>query len=109
MFSNTVSKEIQKAHCPLIKPSQLIGDAWTLLIVKELLSGPKRFNQIRLAIPEITNRVLTMRLKFLCENAIIERTEYARSPRVDYHLTPMGTALKPVILSIETFGNKYLC
>jgi DNA-binding HxlR family transcriptional regulator len=104
-----ISPEITKAHCPLIKPSKLIGDAWVLLIIKELISGPKRFSQISQSIPEITNRVLAQRLKFLCENGIIERTEFARSSRVDYHLTPMGTALKPVILSIEKFGNTFLC
>jgi DNA-binding HxlR family transcriptional regulator len=104
------TSQLEKKYCPIIKPSKLLGDSWVLLIVKELLGGPKRFNQLGTAIPEITNRVLTQRLKFLCENGIIERTEYkTKTPKVEYHLTPMGTALKPILKSIEDFGNKFMC
>ncbi len=100
----------ENAHCSLIKPSKLVGDSWVLLIVKYLINGPKRFNQLKLFIPEITSRVLTQRLKFLMENGLIERTHYTTiSNKVEYHLTPKGSGLRKIIEEIEKYGDKFLC
>lgn len=102
--------EISKKYCPIIKPTKLIGDTWNILIVKSLLGGAKRFNEIRDEIPEITSRTLSQRLKFLCENKILVRTQFTQiPPKVEYKLTETGRGLKPVIQAIEDFGNSYLC
>jgi DNA-binding HxlR family transcriptional regulator len=97
-------------YCPIIKPTKLVGDVWNILIIKCLLNGPRRFNQIKTEIPEITSRTLTCRLKELVEQGIIERKQYpVIPPKVEYTLTEKGQGLRNVIEAIEEFGNKYLC
>jgi DNA-binding HxlR family transcriptional regulator len=99
-----------KKYCPIIKPTKLIGDAWTILIVKSLLKGPKRFNQIKTEIPEITSRTLTCRLKDLVIQGVIERKQYpVIPPKVEYTLTEMGVGMQKIINEIEKFGNKFMC
>lgn len=99
-----------KKYCPIIKPTKLIGDVWTLLIVKCLLKEPKRFNQIKSEIPEITSRTLTCRLKSLTEQGIIDRKQYpVIPPKVEYRLTEVGLGMAKIIKEIEKFGNKFLC
>lgn len=96
--------------CPIIKPTKLLGDAWTLLIVKSLLEGPKRFNQIKNEIPEITSRTLTTRLRYLVDEGLLVRQQYPEiPPKVEYSLTKMGQDLKDIIESIEKFGNTWMC
>jgi DNA-binding HxlR family transcriptional regulator len=109
-MSTPIAPQIAQKYCPIIKPTKLIGDIWTILIVKSLLKGQKRFNQIREEIPEVTSRTLSQRLKFLCEMQVITRTQFAEiPPRVEYELTDLGMCLKPVIEAVEEFGNSYLC
>lgn len=104
------SKVIEQKYCPIIRPTSLIGDTWVLLIVKELLNGPKRFSEIQKAIPEVTSRTLTQRLKDLCEAGLLIRTQQNTiPPRVDYELTTMGYGMKSIIDAIEEFGNKWMC
>jgi DNA-binding HxlR family transcriptional regulator len=102
--------ETMRKYCPIIKPVSLIGDFWTLLIVKELLDGPKRFNLIKEALPEITSRTLSAKLKNMVENDVVKRTQLEGSPPgVEYSLTSLGHGLRPVVKSIEEFGNQFLC
>jgi DNA-binding HxlR family transcriptional regulator len=102
--------EVEKKYCPIIKPTELLGDTWTLLIIKELLDGPLRFNKIKEKIPEITNRTLSARLKKLCLEGVLERKQYEEiPPRVEYNLTKMGLGLKKVLDAIEDFGNEFMC
>jgi DNA-binding HxlR family transcriptional regulator len=76
----------------------------TLLINKCLLEGPKRFNQIKEEIPEVTSRTLSARLKTLVEQKVIERKQYPEiPPRVEYSLTPMGADLKKIVAEVEAF------
>ncbi|MEM1312490.1 MAG: helix-turn-helix domain-containing protein [Patescibacteria group bacterium] len=101
---------VEKKYCPIIRPTELLGDTWTLLIIKELLEEPLRFNKIKDKIPEITNRTLSARLKKLVSNKVIERNLLEGSPpKVEYNLTQMGYGLKPVLREIEDFGNKFMC
>jgi DNA-binding HxlR family transcriptional regulator len=99
-------EEIIKKYCPIIKPIELIGDSWILLIIKELLVEPKRFNQIKDSIPEITSRTLSAKLKFLISHNIVVKRQ---PPQTEYELTEIGHGLKEVILAIEVFGNTFLC
>lgn len=99
-----------KKYCPIIKPTKLIGDVWTLLIVKSLLEESKRFNQIKADIPEITSRTLACRLKSLVKQGVIERKQYqVIPPKVEYSLTEVGLGMNKIIKEIERFGNKFLC
>jgi len=106
----TVTLPQTNKYCPIIKPTKIIGDVWNILIVKSLLQEPKRFNQIKKEIPEITSRTLTARLKTLTEWQILERKQYpVIPPKVEYSLSEKGRGLKNVILAIEEYGNHYLC
>jgi DNA-binding HxlR family transcriptional regulator len=101
---------ISKKYCPIIKPTRLVGDVWTLLIVKSLLHGPKRFNQIKDNIPEITSRTLSARLKILVDQSIVDRKQFAEiPPRVEYSLTEMGKDLEKIVEEVEAFGNRWMC
>lgn len=105
-----MSTKSLKKYCPFIKPTELIGDLWTILIIKNLLDGPQRFNELRDKIPEINARTLSARLKTLVEKGVIDRQQYPQiPPKVEYSLTEIGFGLKPIIEAIEEFGNKFLC
>jgi DNA-binding HxlR family transcriptional regulator len=107
---STKNTKIEQKYCPIIKPTELLGDTWTLLIVKELLDGALRFNKIKEKIPEITNRTLSARLKKLTIDRVIERKQFeGNPPKVEYNLTPLGHGLKPVLIAIENFGNEFMC
>lgn len=107
MSSMTTFKD---KYCPIIKPSKLIGDTWVILIVKELLEQPLRFNQLKDKIPDITSRTLSAKLKFLVEVGLASKecTENNKN-FCEYSLTEMGMDLEKVIEHIEEFGNKWLC
>jgi DNA-binding HxlR family transcriptional regulator len=101
--------------CPLALATQLLGDMWVLLIVKELLAGPKRYGQLETALDshqplgEISSRTLCQRLKMLEEAKIIHKKLYNEvPPRSEYRLTDKGQALSVIIDEIQTYGEKYL-
>lgn len=72
------------------------------------LGGKLRFGELKKKLPNITERMLTLQLRKLEENKIVSRTVYAEvPPRVEYELTPIGYALKPVIKELEFWGNRH--
>ena len=101
----------QAQHCSIVKPIELISDTWTLLIIKSLLSGTKRFNELKNEIQDVNNRTLSARLKFLAEKGIVIRRVSMNDapPSVKYTLTPLGKGIEPILKEIENFGNKFLC
>lgn len=97
-------------YCSIVKPIELISDSWTLLIIKSLLTGEKRFNELRSEISDINNRTLSARLKFLTQRGVIVRSVSTHSPlSVSYTLTELGEGIRPVLKEIEKFGNRFLC
>ena len=101
----------QTQHCSIVKPIELISDTWTLLIIKSLLTGTKRFNELKNEIEAINNRTLSARLKFLAEKGLVIRrvSLITTPPSVKYTLTPLGKGIEPILNEIEKFGNKFLC
>ncbi len=81
----------------------VIGDRWALLVVRELLLGPKRFQTIRSGLPGITPAVLTTRLRDLADHGIVERNAQLRY----YALTPLGQGLRPVVLELARWGVQH--
>ena len=72
------------------------------------MSGKLRFGELKKKLPNITERMLTLQLRKLEENMIVKRTVYAEvPPRVEYELTPIGYALKPVIKELEEWGDQH--
>jgi DNA-binding HxlR family transcriptional regulator len=102
-FSNKVALSDE---CPEAYASNIIGGQWTLVICSWLLSGKLRFGELKKRIPNITERMLTLELRKLEENKIVSRTVFAEvPPRVEYELTPIGYALKPIIKGLEEWGD----
>ncbi len=94
--------------CPVIETLKIIGGKWELSVIKSLLEGPKRFNELLRSCYGISSRTLSRILKNLGENGIIKRDIVSLQPvTVIYKLTTMGEEMKPVIDSIRKWGEKY--
>ncbi len=91
------------------KAVELLGRRWTGAIVRELLSGTERFAEIRDAIPDLSDRMLSERLKELEREGIVTRVVHAETPvRIEYRLTEKGKALTPVLEAIRQWGYEWL-
>ena len=96
-------------NTPLGRAIRLLGDAWVLLIVMNLLQGPMRFNALRVMLGHISSKTLSQRLKLLEELGFVQREAFLEiPPRVEYRLTEQGQELGEVIEAIESFGKKNL-
>lgn len=95
-------------ECPVATTVQLIGSKWKLLILRNLLARPWRFNELRKSLDGISQKVLTDSLRSMEEDGIITRTVYPEvPPRVEYALSELGESMRPIIASMEVFGNNY--
>ena len=94
--------------CPVATTVSLIGSKWKLLILRNLLVRPWRFNELRKSLDGISQKVLTDSLRSMEEDGIITRTVYPEvPPRVEYALSDLGESMRPSIKSMETFGIDY--
>ena len=94
--------------CPIAKTLDIIGDRWTLLIVRDLFLGATRFTEFREHSPGLPTKVLSDRLKSLERHLIIERRVYSEHPlRAEYHLTARGRSLEPLLTAIFDWGMKH--
>ena len=95
-------------ECPVATTVQLIGSKWKLLILRNLLARPWRFNELRRNLEGISQKVLTDSLRSMEEDGIITRTVYPEvPPRVEYALIDLGESMRPIIRSMEEFGLNY--
>ena len=93
--------------CPVRRAMDVLDGKWTLLVIRELLSGTKRFGELLGAIGGVSARVLTQRLQLLENQGVIRRVSHPEvPPRVEYSLLPHGEALRPVIESLAAWGMK---
>ncbi len=95
--------------CALARAAELIGERWTLLVVRELLLGPKRFTDLRERLPDVSSSVLTERLARLEEDGLVRR-ETLEPPAAStvYELTDHGRALEPVVFELIRWGARFL-
>lgn len=94
--------------CPVATTVQLIGNKWKLLILRNLLARPWRFNELRRNLEGISQKVLTESLRSLEEDGIVSRTVYAEvPPRVEYALTELGESMRPILDAMQAWGNAY--
>jgi DNA-binding HxlR family transcriptional regulator len=104
-----MSRRRYHQFCPLAKALDVIGERWTLLIVRELLSGPKRYTDLRAALPGLATDLLATRLRELQDSGLIDRREVPPpTPATLYELTARGRALKPVIGELARWGRPLL-
>lgn len=94
--------------CPVATTVQLIGSKWKLLIMRNLLKRPWRFNELRRDLDGISQKVLTDSLRSMEEDGIITRTVYPEvPPRVEYALSDLGESMRPIIQAMEQWGTEY--
>lgn len=94
--------------CPVATTVSLIGSKWKLLILRNLLSRPWRFNELQKNLEGISQKVLTDSLRSLEEDSIITRTVFPEvPPRVEYALSEFGEQMRPILKEMEKFGNDY--
>ena len=95
-------------ECPVATTVQLIGSKWKLLILRNLLARPWRFNELKKNLEGISQKVLTDSLRSMEEDGIITRTVYAEvPPRVEYALSDLGESMRQIIRAMEEFGIEY--
>ena len=99
----------EDARCPVAASLEIIGERWTLLVIRDLLRlGPRKFQDFEAALTGISPNTLSARLKRLEEAGIVERRFYAdHPPRAEYVLTDKGRALGPIVLAIKKWGEQY--
>ena len=94
--------------CPVATTVGLIGSKWKLLILRNLLARPWRFNELKKDLEGISQKVLTDSLRSLEDDGIITRTVYPEvPPHVEYALSEIGETMRTIIKSMEEFGNYY--
>ena len=92
--------------CPVATTVALIGSKWKLLIIRNLLARPWRFNELKKDLEGISQKVLTDSLRSMEADGIITRTVYPEvPPRVEYSLTELGKSLKPILDSMRAWGE----
>lgn len=102
-------QEIHSESCPVERIARLIGDKWTLLIIRDLLEGCQRFGQLQKSVGSISPRTLSARLSALERAGLIERRAYAEiPPRVEYSLTEKGWALMPLLEAMREYAEEWL-
>lgn len=94
--------------CPIEKAVTVLDGKWTLLILRELFTGTHRFGELREALPGISPKTLSERLRGMETQGLVHREVFAEVPlRVEYSLTPLGLTLDPVIQSLREWGTAW--
>lgn len=98
----------RRVKCPVAKTLDIVGDRWTLQIVRDLLRGRKRFSDLRETVEGIPSSVLSARLRLLeREGVVVRRTYNDHPPRAEYVLTPKGHGLGVVVGALSSWGERY--
>ena len=101
-----LAKDLPK--CPVVTTLMMLNSRWKVLIIRELLTGTKRFGELKKSLGTITQKVLTSNLRDMEDSGLVERKVYAQiPPRVDYTLTDVGYSLAVVLDSMAEWGSAY--
>ena len=94
--------------CPVATTVALIGSKWKLLILRNLMARPWRFNELKKDLNGVSQKVLTDSLRSLEEDGIVTRTVYPEvPPRVEYALSDLGESMRPIIVVVQRWGLEY--
>ena len=98
-----------RSDCPVAYVMNMVGDRWSLVIVRDMLSGKSRFSEFLASAEEITTSVLADRLTRLEQEGLVEKAPYQTRPaRFDYKLTPKGRGLLPVLQQMAFWAERYV-
>jgi DNA-binding HxlR family transcriptional regulator len=96
-------------NCPVCRTAEIVCGKWTLLVIRDLAEGRSRFCELERSLHGISPRTLSLRLRALEEEGIVERQTFPEvPPRVEYALTTKGRALVPLIEDMRTYGREWL-
>jgi DNA-binding HxlR family transcriptional regulator len=100
--------EFEPAACSVARTLDVLGDTWSILVLRDVFLGAHRFDQIQQHLG-IARNVLAARLKRLVEYGLLEKRQYeAHPPRFEYHLTRKGLDLQPVLIGLMQWGDRYV-
>lgn len=106
MSTQKTAKELPA--CPVETTLTLIGDKWKVLILRDLLTGTKRFGELKKSVGNVSQKVLTAQLRAMEDSGLLTRTVYAEvPPRVEYTLTELGESLHPILDAMWNWGEGY--
>src|SRR5690606_30040362 len=95
--------------CPVLATAQIVSGKWTLLMLRDLAEGPRRFSELQRSLCGISPRTLSVRLRSLEDEGILERREFPEvPPRVEYRLTAKGRDLIPIVDAMRRYGSTWL-
>ncbi|MBO0471063.1 helix-turn-helix transcriptional regulator [Enterococcus sp. DIV0242_7C1] len=101
-------KKEEMPLCDVATTVQLVGSKWKLLIIRDLISGPKRTSQLKRSLSGVSQKVLTESLSSMIEDGLVDRIDLKKvPPHVEYQLTPLGESFLPVIESMRQWGKYY--
>jgi DNA-binding HxlR family transcriptional regulator len=101
--------EARRSTCPVAGALDLVGDRWTLLVVRDLLRGKRRYGDLAASSEHIPTNILADRLRKLERAGLVEKVRYSeRPPRYEYRLTRQGEDLQPAIRSLAAWGLRYV-
>jgi DNA-binding HxlR family transcriptional regulator len=105
-----MAKSYQIDDCPVARTLDLVGERWTILLLRDLLlHGPRRFQDFQTSLPGAAPNILSARLKAMEDNGLVERSLYSeRPPRMQYVLTDKGRSLGPIVRAMREWGRKHL-
>jgi DNA-binding HxlR family transcriptional regulator len=99
----------RRSRCPVACTLDVVGDRWTLLVVRDLMSGKRRFGELLGSPESIPTNILADRLKRLTGAGLVKSRHYSvRPPRLEYRLTPKGEALRPVLRGLALWGGRHV-
>ena len=102
-----LTSEVRTSGCGIERTLQVLDGKWTTLVLRELLSGPKRFGQLRSGLGDPSPKTLTDRLRILEHQGVLTRTVHAEvPPRVVYELTARGQSLRSVLVAMLEWGDR---
>ncbi|MBC7447151.1 MAG: helix-turn-helix transcriptional regulator [Hymenobacteraceae bacterium] len=101
-----MKKDKKKPVCPITATLDVLGGKWKVFILSQLVQGTRRFGELKRAIPNVTQKMLTQQLRELEEVGLVTRRVYPEvPPRVEYTLTAHGQTLEPVLKALNEWGN----
>jgi DNA-binding HxlR family transcriptional regulator len=101
---------VSNASCPVCRTAEIVCGKWTLLLIRDLAEGSSRFCELERSLEGISPRTLSLRLRALEEEGIVERHTFPEvPPRVEYALTEKGEALVPLVEDMRRYGRRWLC
>ena len=111
-MTKNLSKKAQtfkRSPCPVANTLDILGDKWTLLIIRDLFAGKKTYNEFAVSPEAIPTNILSERLKRLVEQGIVDKTPYQKRPvRYAYTLTAKGKELGPILAAMKNWGEKHI-